>query len=159
MLFVGRTPETTHKIMSAIKSRDTRPELALRKELWRRGLRYQTHRKDLPGKPDIVFPRPRLAVFCDGDFWHGYNWTLRGYGSLEAELSRYSKVWADKIRKNVQRDIKVTRALEALGWRVLRIRESAIRASVKRCGDQVEYVYRNLLRNARADEEGFDFDV
>ena len=91
---MSRAPETTHKIMSAIKSRDTRPELALRKELWRRGLRYRKNYKRLPGKPDIVFLGVRLAVFCDGDFWHGHNWAIRGYGSLEEELRRYSKAWA-----------------------------------------------------------------
>ena len=85
---MSRAPETTHKIMSAIKSRDTRPELALRKELWRRGLRYRKNYKRLPGKPDIVFLGVRLAVFCDGDFWHGHNWAIRGYGSLEEELRR-----------------------------------------------------------------------
>ena len=156
---MGRAPETTRKIMSAIKSHDTRPEIALRKELWRRGLRYQKNYKGLPGKPDIVFSRPRLAVFCDGDFWHGYNWTLRGYGSLEEELNRYSKPWADKIRKNIQRDIEVTKVLQSLGWQVLRIRESAIKADVKRCGDEVEYLYRNLIRNSTASEKEFDDDV
>lgn len=144
---MGRTPEITHKIMSAIKSRNTRPEIALRKELWRRGLRYRTNVRTLPGKPDIVFPRARLAVFCDGDFWHGYNWTLRGYGSLEEELSHYSKPWADKIRKNVNRDRMVDQRLVGAGWIVLRIRESDIKKDVKRCGDQVEYAYRNQMRN------------
>lgn len=150
---MGRSPEKTHKIMSAIKSRDTRPELALRRELWRRGLRYRTHARNLPGTPDIVFTRVKLAVFCDGDFWHGYNWTLRGYGSLEEELKRYSQPWAAKIRKNVQRDIQVNQRLAELGWRVLRIRESAIKKNPRRCGDQVEYAYRNLIRNLRTESE------
>lgn len=153
---MGRTPEITHKIMSAIKSRNTRPELALRKELWRRGLRYRTNVKTLPGKPDIVFSRPKLAVFCDGDFWHGYNWTLRGYGSLEEELNRYSKPWAEKIRRNVQRDQIVNQRLTKLGWTVLRIRESAIKKNVRNCADQVEYVYRDLIRNLTPVWDEFD---
>lgn len=152
---MGRTPEITHKIMSAIKSRNTRPELALRKELWRRGLRYRTNVRALPGKPDILFSRPRLAVFCDGDFWHGYNWTLRGYGSLEEELKRYSKPWAKKIQRNIQRDQKVNQRLTEMGWTVLRIRESEIKKDVKRCADQVEYVYRNLIRNLTSEREEF----
>ena len=139
---MSRTPETTHKIMSAIKAKDTRPELALRKELWRRRLRYRKNYKKLPGKPDIVFPRVRLVVFCDGDFWHGHNWAIRGYGSLENELRRYSK-----------------KELESLGWRVLRIWESDIKADVKRCGDRVEYAYWNIIRNSLPDGEDFEEDV
>ncbi len=153
---MSRAPETTHKIMSAIKSRDTRPELALRKELWRRGLRYRKNYKRLPGKPDIVFLGVRLAVFCDGDFWHGHNWAIRGYGSLEEELRRYSKAWAGKIARNIQRDARVDQELEAMGWRVLRIWESEIKEDVKRCGDRVEYAYWDILRSGA--EERWDFE-
>ncbi len=82
--------------------------------------------------------------FCDGDFWHGHNWAIRGYGSLENELRRYSKTWADKISRNIQRDERINKELESLGWRVLRIWESDIKADVKRCGDRVEYAYWNI---------------
>ena len=156
---MSRAPETTHKIMSAVKSKDTRPELALRKELWRRKLRYRKNYKKLPGKPDIVFPQVRLVVFCDGDFWHGHNWAIRGYGSLENELRRYSKAWADKISRNIQRDERINRELESLGWRVLRIWESDIKTDVKRCGDIVEYAYWDIVRNSLPDEEVFEEDV
>ena len=152
---MSRTPEITHKIMSAIKSQNTRPELALRRELWRRGLRYKKNVRALPGTPDVVFTRVQLAVFCDGDFWHGYNWLLRGYGSLEEELHRYSKPWAEKIRKNVQRDILVNQCLTEMGWSVLRIRESEIKKDVRRCANQVEYVYRNLMRNMTGEQREF----
>lgn len=156
---MSRAPETTHKIMSAVKSKDTRPELALRKELWRRGLRYRKNYKKLPGKPDIVFPRARLAVFCDGDFWHGHNWAIRGYGSLENELQRYSRAWADKIIRNIQRDERTNEELEDVGWKVLRIWESDIKADVKRCGDIVEYAYWDIMRNSSGDEKDYDEDV
>ena len=145
--------------MSAVKSKDTRPELALRKELWRRGLRYRKNYKKLPGKPDIVFPRARLAVFCDGDFWHGHNWAIRGYGSLENELQRYSRAWADKITRNIQRDERTNEELEDVGWKVLRIWESDIKADVKRCGDIVEYAYWDIMRNSSGDEKEYDEDV
>lgn len=145
--------------MSAVKSKDTRPELALRKELWRRGLRYRKNYKKLPGKPDIVFPRARLAVFCDGDFWHGHNWAIRGYGSLENELQRYSRAWADKIIRNIQRDERTNEELEDVGWKVLRIWESDIKADVKRCGDIVEYAYWDIMRNSSGDEKDYDEDV
>ena len=65
-----RSPEITHKIMSSIKSKNTRPELLLRKALWRKNMRYRVNYKKLPGKPDIVFTKPKVAIFCDGDFWH-----------------------------------------------------------------------------------------
>ena len=78
-----RDAKTTHKIMSSVPSKDTRPELALRHELWQRGLRYLANTKKVTGKPDIAFSKVKLAVFCDGDFWHGHNWAIRGYGSLE----------------------------------------------------------------------------
>ncbi|MEG0835629.1 MAG: very short patch repair endonuclease [Christensenellaceae bacterium] len=156
---MSRSPEITHKIMSAIKSKDTRPELALRKELWRRKLRYRKNYKRLPGKPDIVFPCIRLVVFCDGDFWHGHNWAIRGYGSLENELRRYSKEWAEKIIRNMQRDERINKELKDLGWKVIRIWESDIKVNVKRCGDIVEYVYWDIIRNSLANEEVFEEDV
>ena len=129
---VTRSPEVTHKIMSAVRSKETRPEVALRHELWRRGLRYRKNDSRLPGKPDIVLSQARLAIFCDGDFWHGHNWAIRGYGSLEKELKRYSETWANKILRNIQRDKDVNQKLEYLGWQVLRIWESDIKKDVKK---------------------------
>lgn len=155
---MGRSDEITHKIMSAIKAQDTKPEVALRKELWRRKLRYRKNYKPLIGKPDIVFVRARLAVFCDGDFWHGHNWAVRGYGSLENELQRYAPKWVAKITRNIQRDQEVTQKLENEGWTVLRIWESEIKRNVKECGDRVEYVYRNIIRNS-SNNEGGEEDV
>ena len=73
---MSRTLEMTHKIMSAVKSKNTRPELALRHALWARGLRYRVNVKSLKGKPDVVFTRAKIVVFCDGDFWHGHNLSL-----------------------------------------------------------------------------------
>lgn len=153
---MSRNPEITHKIMSSIRSKDTRPELALRKELWCRKLRYRKNYKQLPGKPDIVFPCARLAVFCDGDFWHGHNWAIRGYGSLDNELKRYSKAWSDKIMRNVQRDELIDKELKGLGWYVLRIWESDIKADLKQCGDIVEYTYWNIIRNSVSNTKDFE---
>jgi DNA mismatch endonuclease (patch repair protein) len=145
--------------MSAIKSVDTHPEIALRRELWRRGLRYRKNYKKLPGKPDIAFPRAHLAVFCDGDFWHGHNWAIRGYGSLENELQRYSQVWVDKINRNIQRDEQNNKELERLGWTVLRLWESDIKSDVVRCGNAVEYAYRNIIRNLLPYEEDYNEEL
>lgn len=151
---MSRSSEVTHKIMSAVHSKETRPEVALRRELWRRGLRYRKNDKRLPGKPDIVLSRAKLAVFCDGDFWHGHNWAIRGYGSLEQELKRYSKPWADKILRNIHRDRVVNQTLRHLGWHVLRIWESDIKKDVKRCGNLVEYAYWRAICNSDVNEAG-----
>lgn len=144
---MSRTPEVTHKIMSAVKSKNTRPELALRHVLWMRGLRYRVNVKSLKGKPDVVFTRAKIVVFCDGDFWHGHNWAIRGLASLDEELVRYSQFWRDKILGNVRRDKENTAYLEAEGWTVLRIWESDIKTNVLKCADIIEKTYRNALSN------------
>lgn len=133
-----RDPAVTHKIMSAVKSKDTRPELRLRKALWKEGLRYRVNYKKLPGKPDIVFTKLKVVVFCDGDFWHGHNWAIRGKSSLQEELSGYSKYWKDKILRNIERDEENNKALKAQGWRVVRIWESDIKNDLDRCVDTVK---------------------
>ena len=124
---MSRTLEMTHKIMSAVKSKNTRPELALRHALWARGLRYRVNVKSLKGKPDVVFTRAKIVVFCDGDFWHGHNWAIRGLSSLEEELDKYTQFWRDKILCNIQRDKEQTVHLENEGWNVIRIWESDIK--------------------------------
>ena len=100
--------------MRRVKSRDTAPEIQLRKALWRLGLRYRLNAKDLPGKPDIVFRGDKLAVFVDGEFWHGKK--------LSAErLSQMKPYWRQKIARNMKRDQAVNEALTQCGWQVLRI--------------------------------------
>jgi DNA mismatch endonuclease (patch repair protein) len=131
--------------MSAVKSKNTRPEIALRKALWTQGMRYRVNVKTLPGKPDIVFTRAKIVVFCDGDFWHGHNWVIRGLSSFEDELARYSQFWKDKINGNVERDIKNTARLEADGWIVIRIWESDIKNDVSKCADTIIKIYQTKL--------------
>lgn len=136
-----RDPETTHRIMSAIHSKDTRPELALRHALWQRGMRYRVAVKTLPGKPDIVFTRAKIAIFCDGDYWHGHNWALRGIPSLEDELAGYSEYWQKKIKNNIMRDKENTSKLEDAGWTVLRFWESDIKKNLDKCVDEIIQKY------------------
>ena len=128
----NRTPEITHKIMSAVKSKDTEPELMLRKALWHTGLRYRKNYKQLPGKPDVVFLRKKVAIFCDGDFWHGHNWAIRALKSLG-----YSDFWRTKILKNIERDEKNNRLLMEMGWTVVRFWESEIRSNLNECVQRV----------------------
>jgi len=141
-----RTPEVTYKIMSAVKSKNTKPEMKLRRELWSRGLRFKVNVKTINGKPDIVFTKAKLAVFCDGDFWHGHNWAIRGLPSLDDELEKYSKYWSLKILTNVERDKKVTFNLEKDGWTVLRFWESDIKEDVTACADEIEKKYKKILK-------------
>ena len=135
-----RTPEITHKIMSSVKQKDTEPELLLRKALWKKGYRYRKNYKALPGKPDLVFIGKKVAVFCDGDFWHGHNWVIRGYGSLQEELSRYSDFWRTKILGNINRDEQNDARLREMGWTVIRFWESDIRKDLDSCVAKVQKV-------------------
>ena len=132
------TPEQTHIIMSAVKQKDTEPELLLRRALWKKGNRYRKNYNKLPGKPDIVFIGKKVAVFCDGDYWHGHNWAIRGLGSLEEELSGYSEFWRTKILRNIEHDKKVNELLNAEGWTVIRIWESEIRSNLEDCVQKIE---------------------
>lgn len=140
-----RTASVTHKIMASIPSKGTKPELALRKELFLRGYRYRVNYKQLKGKPDIAFTKIKLAIFVDGDFWHGHNWVIRNYGSHEKEMERYSKYWQDKINNNIARDEKVNAYLRSQGWTVLRIWESEIKDDLNECANKVEQCYHELL--------------
>jgi DNA mismatch endonuclease (patch repair protein) len=127
--------------MSAVKSKNTQPEISLRKALWRKGLRFRVNFNKLPGKPDIVFTKVKLAVFCDGDYWHGHNWAVRGLKNLDEELSHYSEFWVNKIRRNIERDQEVNSSLKKLGWTVIRIWESEISKGLTECSEQVYKMY------------------
>lgn len=126
-----RDPETTSRIMSSIRSKDTSIEKAIRKRLWARGIRYRVQ-FDIEGKPDIALPNLRIAIFCDGDFWHGNNWRIRGMKSLDEELAGYSDFWRKKIIRNVERDRAVDRSLVDKGWLVIRVWESEIKENPDR---------------------------
>lgn len=107
------TPEKRSEVMRAVKGADTRPEVALRKALFRRGLRYRLHAKGLPGKPDLVFPRYRAVIFVHGCFWHGHG-CARG-----ARIPKSNRAyWTAKIARNRERDQKNVKALAHDGWRV-----------------------------------------
>lgn len=142
-----REDEVTHKIMSSIPSKNTKPEMLLRKELHSRGFRYRVNYKALPGKPDVAFTKARLAVFVDGDFWHGHNWVIRGYGSLKEELERYSQYWKDKILRNIERDQEVNEALSNMNWTVLRFWESDIKSDLDKCVQEIESKYHQIMED------------
>lgn len=138
--FSGFRPSSpaSSRAKRANPARDTIPELCLRRALWRLGLRYQTHWRKLPGRPDIVFCKAKLAIFCDGDFWHGRNWT-----KLHAALRRRANqsYWTAKIAANKARDERTRRAIRRRGWKVVRLWET----DIKRDPDSVAFQLKKIL--------------
>ena len=134
-----RDPQMTSKIMAAVKSRGSKAELALGKAMWRAGLRYRKHPKRIHGNPDYAFLGKRVAVFCDGDFWHGRGWQERGFNTWDEQFEhlRNAEFWREKIRRNMQRDKEVGEQLRWSGWTVLRLRDSDILKDPARCAEIV----------------------
>lgn len=128
----------TRRVMRANRGRDTQPELLLRRELHARGVRYRVHARDVLGRPDLVIRRLKLAVFVDGDFWHGNRWRLRGLSSLEEDIASNHAYWVPKITRNIERDQRVSAALADAGWTVVRIWESDVREDVAAAADRVQ---------------------
>lgn len=124
------TPERS-KNMAAIKSRDTRPEMYVRRALHSAGFRFRLHRKDLPGTPDIVLPRFRTAVLVQGCFWHGHGCRRGGRPKSNKPY------WTAKIMRNIERDERNFAALEADGWRVVLIWECSVEEETKRFIDEL----------------------
>ena len=133
-----KTPEQIRKNMRAVKNKDSAIEVLLRRELWRRGLRYRKNVVGLTGKPDIVFMGKKIAVFCDGDFWHGYDWENR-----KQDIKSRKEFWIPKIERNMQRDIEVNEALERDGWLVLRFWGNEIKTNCSACADKIEMILRS----------------
>lgn len=138
------TPEQRRKNMQAIKSKDTSIELSLRKALWKEGIRYRKNYRELPGKPDIVITKHRIAIFCDSDFWHGYDWENRNQ-----RIKSNRDYWIPKIERNMERDIAVTLQLQAAGWTVLRFWEWQIKKHLSECVEAV----KNAVDSAERKEE------
>jgi len=110
------------RIMRTVKSVDTGPEMIVRRMLHKLGYRYRLHRKDLPGKPDLVFPSRKAVIFVHGCFWHGHD-CKRGARTPKTN----TQYWTDKIRRNVERDAQAIIDLKAAGWRVLVIWECELK--------------------------------
>ena len=127
------TPEQRRKNMQAVKSKDSQIELLLRKELWSRGLRYRKNVNRIYGKPDIVFIGKKIAVFCDSEFWHGYNWDER-----KKDFKSHQEFWIPKIERNMERDAEVTSKLKSEGWTVIRFWGNEIKKNTAQCADIIE---------------------
>lgn len=118
--------------MQAIRNKDTSIELALRKALWERGIRYRKNYKKLIGKPDIAITKYKIAVFCDSDYWHGYDWENRNQ-----RIKSNRDYWVPKIERNMERDREVTSALQSEGWLVIRFWEWQIKKHLDECVEEV----------------------
>lgn len=119
------TAETRSRIMSGIRGKDTIPELLIRSALHREGFRFRLHRKDLPGRPDLVFPRLDAVLFVHGCFWHGHGCSMFKWPSTRQEF------WRRKIEGNAARDRNLSSALQDMGWRIATVWECALKGSVR----------------------------
>lgn len=135
------TKEQIARNMRSNKSKDTKPELLLRRELWSRGMRYRKNCKELPGKPDIAFIKAKIAVFVDGKMWHGYDWEHQ-----KNEFKSNRDFWIPKIESNIGRDKKVTQELTVHGWQVIRFWDFEIKKDVVACANKVEQTYRDMTK-------------
>ena len=122
------TTKARSQLMSKIRSKETKPEIKLRKALWNLGLRYRKNVKKLPGTPDIVISKFRLIIFVDGEFWHGYNWEKK-----KLELKTNRGFWIPKIERNIQRDKSINKKLKEMGWHVIRFWDSQINKEFGQC--------------------------
>ena len=124
----NHTPEQRRKNMQAIKSNNTEIEQTLRIKLWAQGIRYRKNYKKLIGKPDIAITKYKIAVFCDSEFWHGKN-----FDENACRIGTNRSYWVEKIKRNIDRDRKVTQLLQDEGWTVLRFWEKEIRKETDSC--------------------------
>ena len=128
-----KTKEQISFNMQQVKNKDSKIEVLLRKELWSRGLRYRKNVNRIYGKPDIVFIGKKVAVFCDSEFWHGYNWEER-----KKDFKSHQEFWIPKIERNMERDAEVTARLESEGWTVIRFWGNEIKKNTAQCADIIE---------------------
>lgn len=121
------TPEQRSKLMSAIRSKNTKDEVRLAKALWHIGLRYRKNNKKVFGCPDLTFRNLKIAIFVDGEFFHGKDWETRRKPKTNSEY------WIKKIERNIQRDIEVNHYLESQNWKILRFWSNDIKKNLDLC--------------------------
>lgn len=136
------TPEQRRKNMQHIRSKDTKIEIILRRALWEKGIRYRKNYRDLPGKPDIVLTKYKIAIFCDGEFFHGKDWEV-----LKPRLEKgdNSAFWISKISRNRERDDEVNKQLLFRGWTVIRFWGN----DIKKCTDECVKVVEEAIFDVR----------
>lgn len=143
-------PQKRSEMMAGIRSKNTRPELLVRRLLHRLGYRFRLHRKDLPGKPDIVLPKWNTVIFVHGCFWHGHS----NCPLFRLPKSR-TQFWAEKIAVNRVRDAEAKAILTALGWRVLEVWECASKGRTAIPTTEL----RSKLENAISGENALNVEI
>lgn len=128
-----KTQEQIHYNMQRVKSKDSEIEKILRNALWNKGYRYRKNVKDVFGHPDIVFKSKKVAIFCDSEFWHGYDWERK-----KNEIKTRQDFWIPKIERNMQRDKEVNMKLSEEGWTVLRFWGTEIKKQTENCVKEIE---------------------
>ena len=139
--FTGKTTRERSKLMSRIHSTGGKDELIIRKRLWHEGIRYRINYKKLPGSPDIVITKYKIAIFIDGEFWHGYNWAEK-----RTRIKRNRQYWIKKIQRNINRDSEQNQELHEMGWTVLRFWSHDVTKNP-------DYVIQTILYYVRCMEE------
>ena len=127
------TPEQRHKCMSHIRSKNTSIEVQLCKALWREGIRYRKSYDKLPGKPDIAITKHKIAIFCDGELWHGKDWENK-----RKQIKTNSDYWIQKIERNILRDIENEKKLEKMGWTIIRFWGKEIKKNLMDCVNEIK---------------------
>ena len=128
-----KTQEQIHYNMQRVKSKDSEIEKILRNALWNKGYRYRKNVKDVFGHPDIAFKSKKVAIFCDSEFWHGYDWERK-----KNEIKTRQDFWIPKIERNMQRDKEVNMKLSEEGWTVLRFWGTEIKKQTENCVKEIE---------------------
>ena len=131
----NHTIDQRRKNMQAIKNKDSNIELLLRKALWNKGLRYRKNVNKIFGHPDIAFIGKKVAVFCDSEFWHGYDWDQR-----KNEIKTRRDFWIPKIERNIKRDTEVNDMLKKEGWVVIRFWGKDILKDPDKCAETIKDV-------------------
>lgn len=146
--FQGVVSEESHKNMSRIRGKDTSIELTLRKALWKKGYRYRKNYKQLPGKPDIVLTKYKIAIFCDGEFFHGKDWEILKPRLKKGKNSDY---WIPKIGRNMERDREKDKELLFLGWTVIHFWGKDILKNTDECLCVIEETIFDMQVQERVD--------
>ena len=130
---MSKTKEQISYNMRQVKNKDSAIELRLRKTLWQKGYRYRKNVKSVFGHPDIAFIREKVAIFCDSEFWHGFDWENR-----KKDFKVRQDFWIPKIKRNMERDKEVNEKLRNDGWVVLRFWGNEIKNNLIKCVDKIE---------------------
>jgi len=150
---MGKSPPTDdvkrRYIMSRIKNKDTSIEVDLCKALWGAGIRYRKNYKKIPGAPDIAITKYQIAIFCDGEFWHGKDWETK-----KSKIKSNREYWIEKIERNMNRDCETDRSLYGMGWIVMRFWGSDIQKDLSGCVEDIkETIFQSKIETYSCDFE------